>query len=762
MKAVVLVFAVVFAVASLANRGSALSIVRDGVARAAIVMPPDAEAEEKAAAEDLRAYIERISGARLPEVADLQQGMHRIFIGRAASFSGLPASPPSMGPDEFIVQATDDALYLLGGDQRGTRYAVFDFLEQLGCRWYMPGEIGEVIPRLKTIEVKPMRRVEKPGFEFRQIWYAWGSSRPAGERLGQWLLRNKVGFIPIQHGHNLVNTVPPERHFKEHPEYYALVSGERKTTQLCTSNPDVVRLAIERVNRFFDDSPQTLAYSLCPDDNTDFCECANCRALDAGGTDPYTHKPLVTDRYVRFLNQVARGIQHQHPGKMVSTYAYVNYSIPPRREPIDPHVAVVFTTSVFCAAHGIGDAGCESRQKMKTLLKAWVTKGSRVYVYEYDPIPGNAELPCPLFGARAREMKVYGEMGVRGFSFESHKSWATMTPNYWFNARLMWNSNQSMNALLDDFCTNFFAESAAPMRRYYKALEAAFSKYPERVGWGTSDLPSIFGPATLRECREALSEADRSARQDLTRRRVAMAERAFEYLDNYLAARRVQAGRGTLASYRVAKQRCFDAVAWFNKENEDYMIGPATHPGLGPLVGELGSGQGDPDSLGLVTEWMVIGPFDNEGMKGHDTAYPPEREIALKARYHGKGKVVSWQPRGAVPWNGYMDLAAMLRPKDRTVAYALCWVTVPAETKCQMRVGSNDSVAVFIGGKKVHDNKVLRGAKVDEDIVPVVLPAGKTPILVKVGQTAGNWGFYFRLTDEQGNSLPGAKFTITP
>ena len=66
--------------------------------------------------------------------------------------------------------------------------------------------------------------------------------------------------------------------------------------------------------------------------------------------------PNITDRLQVYLNAVAQGIQVKHPGKMVATYAYVNYSIPPAREAVDPHVAVVFTTSVYCGGHGIGDA----------------------------------------------------------------------------------------------------------------------------------------------------------------------------------------------------------------------------------------------------------------------------------------------------------------------------------------------------------------------------------------------------------------------
>jgi hypothetical protein len=46
--------------------------------------------------------------------------------------------------------------------------------------------------------------------------------------------------------------------------------------------------------------------------------------------------------------------------------------------------------------------------------------------------------------------------------------------------------------------------------------------------------------------------------------------------------------------------------------------------------------------------------------------------------------------------------------------------------------------------------------------VEVTIPAGTTPILLKVCQTKGNWGFYFRITDASGQPLRGVRFSTSP
>jgi len=93
------------------------------------------------------------------------------------------------------------------------------------------------------------------------------------------------------------------------------------------------------------------------------------------------------------------------------------------------------------------------------------------------------------------------------------------------------------------------------------------------------------------------------------------------------------------------------------------------------------------------------------------------------------------------------------------VAYALAWVDVAAAVDGQIRLGSNDSVVLWVGGRKLHDRLVERGAKLDDDVIPVSLPAGRTPILLKIGQSALDWGFYFRIIDAAGRPLSGVHVT---
>lgn len=95
-------------------------------------------------------------------------------------------------------------------------------------------------------------------------------------------------------------------------------------------------------------------------------------------------------------------------------------------------------------------------------------------------------------------------------------------------------------------------------------------------------------------------------------------------------------------------------------------------------------------------------------------------------------------------------------------AYAACWVTSDRPQNLQIRLGSDDDVVVWVGSREVWRKEVLRGLLPDQDIVPVSLPAGATPILVKVCQRLGAWGFTMRLTDEAGQPARNVAFTTKP
>src|SRR5690606_20685083 len=157
----------------------------------------------------------------------------------------------------------------------GTLFGAYELLEQLGVRWFMPGELGTVVPRSKTVSLPVQQIVQAPSFTGR--WHM-------GYRTTPWAKHMRMGgpYFPGAHGiRGLTKEV-----FAAHPEYFALVNGKRQLSQACVSNPHVVQMAVEEARKFFRANPTVPWLGFGPNDGAGFCQCENCRALDGGDWDP--------------------------------------------------------------------------------------------------------------------------------------------------------------------------------------------------------------------------------------------------------------------------------------------------------------------------------------------------------------------------------------------------------------------------------------------------------------------------------------------
>src|SRR5262249_13889875 len=79
---------------------------------------------------------------------------------------GLPTAQPVTGKVE--------PLRIWNFDELGSFNAVNGFLRSVGVRWYLPGELGEVIPSLKSIPLPKIDETVHPDFPIRQINFRYG------------------------------------------------------------------------------------------------------------------------------------------------------------------------------------------------------------------------------------------------------------------------------------------------------------------------------------------------------------------------------------------------------------------------------------------------------------------------------------------------------------------------------------------------------------------------------------------------------------
>ena len=161
-------------------------IVREGEARAAIHVAPEvmqtrdeqlAQKRERlrASVKDLARCLEKISGAQIeiltgpPRAGDERTP---ILIGNLAVERFGPPRTHAPAGQGFRVVVTPEAIGLMGESDLAASYAIYELLDQIACRWYMPSEMGEVLPRMKTVAVREQDLDSAPYTLYRGIWYA--------------------------------------------------------------------------------------------------------------------------------------------------------------------------------------------------------------------------------------------------------------------------------------------------------------------------------------------------------------------------------------------------------------------------------------------------------------------------------------------------------------------------------------------------------------------------------------------------------------
>lgn len=154
--------------------------------------------------------------------------------------------------------------------------------------------------------------------------------------------------------------------------------------------------------------------------------------------------------------------------------------------------------------------------------------------------------------------------------------------------------------------------------------------------------------------------------------------------------------------------------------------------------------------------WFVIGPFDNQD--GFQKEFVPEREIDLSKIYTENGAQITWVRASPSNQDGFIDFEENLTDSFWSVGYGLVYLKSPDSRKVQFRMGSNESIKVWLNDEEVWRFNETREAALDDDITTVQLRPGLNKILIKVCNRIGYWGYYFRITDENGNGFSDLEF----
>ncbi len=527
-----------------------MEIIVNGAPKAVIVLPAEAAPDEQLAARELNAHLKLMSGAELP-VASVRPAAGGVVLLGAAGGGGLAARvrARSDDPAAFAIEVAGDTAAVAGVSPEGVLFGVYELLEQLGCRWYMPGDFGRVVPQSATVALRAQATVQAPAFRGR--WFTVAGARD--EAGSAWQRRVRMGgpFFPPAHGIAPFKATAGDRLFEEHPEYFSEVRGKRLKRQVCLSNPEVLQLAVAQTKAWFRANPGQPWMGMGPNDGGGFCECAACRALDGDDFDPFSNERSVTDRYVWFFNQVLKGIEDEFPDRKLCFYIYHSYMRPPVRYKPDPRICGAFAPISLCRVHGMSNPVCPNRSYYARLMEAWGKILPELYERGYC-----FNLACPGFPfSRVHvlrdEIPKALAFGIKGWRVESVPHWGSLSPTFYVAAKLMWDPAADPDALVRDFAERFFGPAGAPMHSYLARMDAALRDADHHTG-SSFNMPDFYPPALRAAARRELEAAARLAPDAPFAARVAAFRLTFDALEAFIAmldARNAQDWAGAKAAH---------------------------------------------------------------------------------------------------------------------------------------------------------------------------------------------------------------------
>jgi hypothetical protein len=531
--------------------GHALTLIDDGRASATAYVAASAPEQVQHAAQELTNILGRMSDAHIPvahvaSAREIDRTRPGIVLGELAEELGLTVARSSRSQDGFRYRVAGKQLLVAGESPRGIGYAVFDFLETLGCGWYTPGELGEVVPRRRTIIVPDaLDRAETSDSISRRFWYGG-----KGQAEQDWLVRNKAEHSTGSWSHAWRGLVPPDVYFEEHPEYFSLNRGERTPKQLCTTNRDTIRIAAETLMQRMAERELSI-HPAGPNDGGNLCECRKCARLDTRGyTEFSSGKPACSDRVFKFGHDVAELTSQEFPDKDLGVLVYSEYSrVPVRLKQLHPNVFPMFAPIRRCRLHGPGNPLCHWAELWAEEIRGWdgLTKKMGFYIYNYNL--ADTLVPLGKIDFYRRLVDVVHKLDIEelAWTFETMDSWAMHAPHMYLSARLSWDSHLDIDAEMERFFAGFYAEAAAPMRRYWLRIDDAYATAPTHTG-SQYGLHHIWTDELLRESRSDIDQAKRLAASDRVREAVAMADAGLQCAELFMRIRTAIVGFDFLAA----------------------------------------------------------------------------------------------------------------------------------------------------------------------------------------------------------------------
>jgi hypothetical protein len=504
--------------------------------KSSIIIGKNADETEIFASKELQQMLHKITGMALNVVKGGKPRNNDIVIGTSETSEAVKSVAGRLklgtgNKQKTAIYAIDGKLYLGGNSPRAALYAVYTFLDEvLHVKWLWPGENGEFYKKQKPVSIPDDLSINRqPAFKFRGYHVCYRKDKDTE----LWMARNRMNFLRsngfrerksvvssrIKMGHYVVfsghNIKLDKKYLKTNPEYFALVNNQRNTSQLCWSNDDVAKLIADKCIRAWKDYPRLDYIIMSASDNTLRCTCEKCKNI------------APSQLWHNFLTRIINYADKEFPDGKYGTFAYSMYQNPPEKPaPLDLLELCFYNR---CYRHNMD---CKCNSNARSLTEKWLKFNIpiTIYGYEFDMFIPESEFVnlAPVLQDQAKWMQkqklsgavseVTPPMTVK----TDHnvppgilKMWPSYRFSLYADARLLCNPDESLDTILDGWCSRVYGSAAEPMKEYYKIMGTAWQQAVKNISYfGTPPTGAIDGyitPALIKRVDKLFIKAEARA-----------------------------------------------------------------------------------------------------------------------------------------------------------------------------------------------------------------------------------------------------------
>jgi hypothetical protein len=464
-------------------RPPSLTLAKDGRARYRIHVGTNADVMNLAAAGELAAYLNQISGgAFTPLSHDTHpQAGPLLVVGRDNGLTQLlcpDIAYDKLGPDGFVIRTVGPHLVIAGATPRGTMYGVNWFLDhRLGVKWLSPDYT--FVPKAQTIEIAPTEELQVPRFAYREVLSFEGQDKayrahnllngeshgpsfsPTSPEIDSW----DHSWLAKGGDANFFELLPPDRYMKEHPDWYA--GG-----QLAMMNPNVRRAMADAVVTRLKQNPdyRSIWFDIHDMDwGWDMDPASKSFADKHGGQPSAPRLDMVID--------VANRVRTILPGARFAFNAY-HWSFTPPEGMTVPDYILVFPMTIQVDYSTPLNAGRNDR--LGHDLAGWSAIAEHVLVWDHITNFSGFVQPTPNIYPIGRSLQWLATLPhVAGYFAEG--SWNTRAAEFsslraWVIARLLWNPRDDVEGLVAEYCRYYFGAAGPSVKRYIDLMHASIAQ----------------------------------------------------------------------------------------------------------------------------------------------------------------------------------------------------------------------------------------------------------------------------------------------